>query len=539
VSHIKPQPIGRAARTAFAVFAAFILAFAVWCGLLMVSTGGLRRDLEARIGWLQELDALGLAADETTLAAEVVEGHRALHGQILAAAPGPTLQTALVALDAALAEGGPAALALARDGLRKELRRDNATISGQLGDAWRGLNLAAFAALLLAGGSLVLAWFAMVRGREARRLGQRLVQNEARIRTVVELAADGIVTVDESGVIVGVNRAAADLFGLAAAELLGRPLVDLVPGIGRSLREPPGAPTRLEARRRKDAPLPIGVSVARLDQDQASGAVVVMRDVTLDVRTEQAMAAARDAALRAAEFKSDFVASMSHELRTPLNAIIGYGEMLREQMEEEGKAEWVGDVDRLLLSSRHLVALIGDILDISKIEAGRVDMSLASFDVAEIMTEVAASAEPLAAAQNNRFSLELAPGLRSIVTDRTRIRQILLNLLSNAAKFTKDGSIRLTVRRELREGDPWLVFTVEDTGVGISEQALRRLFRAFERGDPETRRSHAGTGLGLAISQRLSALMGGSITVTSEVGRGSTFTVALPATPRARAKPSA
>ena len=537
MSHITPQPIGRAATAAFAVFVALIVAFVVWCVLLMVSTGGLRRDLEARIGWLQELDAIRLAAGEAAIDAEVVEGHQALRGKILAAAPGPALQTALAAIDAALAERGPAALALARDGLRKEIRRDNATISGQLGDGWRGLNLAAFAALVLAAGSLVLAWFAMVRSREARRLGQRLVQNEARIRTVVELAADGIVTVDEDGAIVGVNRAAADLFGLAAAEMLGQPLVELVPGIGRSLREPPVAPTRLEARRRKDAPLPIGVSVARLDHDQASGAVVVIRDVTFDVRAEQAMAEARDSALRAAEFKNDFVASMSHELRTPLNAIIGYGEMLREQIEEEGKTEWVGDIDRLLISSRHLVALIGDILDISKIEAGRVDMSMASFDVAELVTEVAASAEPLAAARNNRFSLELAPGLRSMVTDRTRIRQILLNLLSNAVKFTKDGSIRLAVRRELREGNPWLIFTVEDTGVGISEQALGRLFRAFERGDPETRRSHAGTGLGLAISQRLSALMGGSIAVTSEVGRGSTFTVALPATPRVRAKP--
>ena len=300
MSHITPQPIGRAATAAFAVFVALIVAFVVWCVLLMVSTGGLRRDLEARIGWLQELDAIRLAAGEAAIDAEVVEGHQALRGKILAAAPGPALQTALAAIDAALAERGPAALALARDGLRKEIRRDNATISGQLGDGWRGLNLAAFAALVLAAGSLVLAWFAMVRSREARRLGQRLVQNEARIRTVVELAADGIVTVDEDGAIVGVNRAAADLFGLAAAEMLGQPLVELVPGIGRSLREPPVAPTRLEARRRKDAPLPIGVSVARLDHDQASGAVVVIRDVTFDVRAEQAMAEARDSALRAA-----------------------------------------------------------------------------------------------------------------------------------------------------------------------------------------------------------------------------------------------
>ncbi len=536
--HNTPQPIGRAAKTAFVGFVALIVGFAVWCVLLMVSTGGLRRDLEARIGWLQELDAIGGAGEDGVIGAEVAEGHRVLRTRILVAAPTPGLQGAVVGLDAALMEGDGAALALARDELRKQIRRENATISGELGDAWSGLNLAALAALVLAGGSLVLVWFAMVRSREARRLGQRLAQGEARIRAVIELAADGIITVDGRGAIVGVNRAAADLFELVPAEMLGQPLIKLVPGIGRFLREPPVVPTRLEARRRKEELFPVGVSVAWLDQDQDSGAVVVMRDATLDVRTEEAMRAARDVALRAAESKSDFVASMSHELRTPLNAIIGYGEMLREEVADDGKAEWVLDIDRLLVSSRHLVALIGDILDLSKIEAGRLDMSLASVDVAEIVTEVAASAEPLAARQNNTFTLDLAPELRSIIADRTRIRQILLNLLSNAAKYTKDGSIRLAVRRERREGDAWLVFTVEDTGVGISEKALGRLFRAFERGDHETRRNHAGTGLGLTISQRLCEHMGGSIAVTSEVGRGSTFTVALPAKPRVRATTS-
>ena len=523
----------RSSRIAFTVFTALVVAFAVWVVLLMVSTRGLRGDLEDRIGWLQELDAIGAAG-----VSEAAGRHRALHARMLAEAPGPELQAAVEAVDAALTRADEPGLALAVDGLRKQVRRENAAISGELGGAWTGMNLVALAALLLAAGSLVQVRISMARTVQTRRLGQQLIAGEARVRAIIELAADAIVTVDPRGVIVGVNRAGADMFELGVDEMIGRPMIKLVPGIGRLLRDPPVVPTRLEARRRGDEVFAVGVSVARLEQEQESGVVVVLRDATLDVRAEEAMRAAHDAAVRAAESKGDFVANMSHELRTPLNAIIGYGEMLREQIAEEGKPEWVDDIDRLLMSSRHLVALIGDILDLSKIEAGRVDFSLAPVDVAEIVTEVAASAEPLAARQGNTFTLDLAPELRSIVADRTRIRQILLNLLSNAAKYTTDGSIRLAVRRERRDGDAWLVFTVEDSGVGISEKALGRLFRAFERGDHETRRRHAGTGLGLTISQRLCEHMGGSIAVTSEVGRGSIFTVALPAKPRARALPS-
>jgi PAS domain S-box-containing protein len=528
--HSTPRPAGRATQVAFAALVALVLAFTVWCVLLMVSTRGLRRDLEGRIGWLQQLDAIGMAA----LDDEALRRHQALRAEIVAADPGPALSTALAGLDLAIAQANAPAVALALDELRKEIRRGNAAISGQLGDAFNGLNLAAVMALVLAGGCLVLVRVAFLRTREARGLGQRLAQSERRMRAVVELAADAIITVDAHGQIVGVNRAATELFALGVAEMIGRPLASLVAEIGPLLRAPPVSPTRLEARRHGHERFPVGVSVAWLDQDHEAGAVVVLRDATLDVRTEDAMRAARDAALRAAESKSDFVASMSHELRTPLNAIIGYGEMLREQLEEEGKAEWVDDIDRLLLSSRHLVALIGDILDLSKIEAGRVDMSLAPIDVAEAVREVAASAEPLAARHGNTFTLDLAPGLRSIVADRTRVQQILLNLLSNAAKYTKQGSIRLGVRRERREDGSWLVFTVEDTGVGISPEALGRLFRSFERGDHETRRRHEGTGLGLAISQRLCAHMGGDIAVTSELGKGSTFTVSLPSQPRVR-----
>jgi len=234
--------------------------------------------------------------------------------------------------------------------------------------------------------------------------------------------------------------------------------------------------------------------------------------------------------------RGDRLSRMSHELRTPLNAVIGFAEILGM---EALTASQQDALRHLRTASAHLLDLIDDVLDIAQIEARAMNLCIDPVPVGALLAAAVTLVRPMADAAGVGIDLEVGPVERWVRADRQRSLQILLNLLSNAAKFTKDGSIRLTVRRELREGDPWLVFTVEDTGVGISEQALRRLFRAFERGDPETRRSHAGTGLGLAISQRLSALMGGSITVTSEVGRGSTFTVALPATPRARAKPSA
>ena len=252
----------RSSRIAFTVFTALVVAFAVWVVLLMVSTRGLRGDLEDRIGWLQELDAIGAAG-----VSEAAGRRRALHARMLAEAPGPELKAAVEAVDAALTRADEPGLALAVDALRKQVRRENAAILGELGGAWTGMNLVALAALMLAAGSLVQVRISMARTVQTRRLGQQLIAGEARVRAIIELAADAIATVDPRGMIVGVNRAGADMFELGVDEMIGRPMIKLVPGIGRLLRDPPVVPTRLEARRRGDEVFAVGVSVARLEQE--------------------------------------------------------------------------------------------------------------------------------------------------------------------------------------------------------------------------------------------------------------------------------
>ena len=228
----------------------------------------------------------------------------------------------------------------------------------------------------------------------------------------------------------------------------------------------------------------------------------------------------------ASQHKSAFLANMSHELRTPLNAIIGYSEMLHESAEDAGQAELLPDLQKIRDAGRHLLELINDILDISKIEAGKMDLYLEEVDVAALVEEVRAIVMPLAAAAGNRFEIvaPVPPGM--LYTDRTKLKQSLLNLLSNASKFTKEGRITL----ELRTTPDTLSFIFSDTGIGMNEDQLARLFQAFSQADASTTRRYGGTGLGLAITKHFCEMLGGGIAVESTPGRGSTFTITLPVT---------
>jgi signal transduction histidine kinase len=235
---------------------------------------------------------------------------------------------------------------------------------------------------------------------------------------------------------------------------------------------------------------------------------------------------ARREAEVASKAKSAFLANMSHELRTPLNAIIGYSEMLQEEIEDLGAESLCADLQKIHSAGRHLLGLISDILDLSKIEAGRMTMLLEEFDLGQLVDEVTATVEPLVRQNGNRLRLELAPALGAMVADQTKLRQALLNLLSNAAKFTKDGQITLKIRAE---GPPdQVVFIVRDTGIGMSEEQLGRLFEPFTQADASTTRLYGGTGLGLAITRRFCRMMGGDVGVVSAPARGSTFTMRLP-----------
>jgi signal transduction histidine kinase len=228
----------------------------------------------------------------------------------------------------------------------------------------------------------------------------------------------------------------------------------------------------------------------------------------------------------ASQHKSQFLANMSHELRTPLNAIIGVSEMLRE--DAEALKQDTEPLDRVLGAGRHLLALINDILDLSKIEAGRMELQLESFSFAPLIDGVVKTIEPLAAKNANRVAVNCDGAIGTLHADQMRLRQAMLNLMSNANKFTERGTITVDARQGQENGRDWITIAVADTGIGMTPEQVGKLFQEFSQADAATTRKYGGTGLGLAISKRFCQMMGGDITVESEPGRGSRFTILLP-----------
>jgi signal transduction histidine kinase len=228
----------------------------------------------------------------------------------------------------------------------------------------------------------------------------------------------------------------------------------------------------------------------------------------------------------ASQHKSQFLANMSHELRTPLNAIIGVTEMLRE--DAEALKQDLEPLDRVLGAARHLLALINDILDLSKIEAGRMELALSSFALAPLIADVVKTIEPLAARNTNQVAVSCDAATGTMHADQMRLRQALLNLLSNANKFTERGTITIDARPGHENGREWITLAVTDTGIGMTAEQMGKLFQEFSQASSTTASKYGGTGLGLAISRRFCQMMGGDITVESEPGRGSTFTIRLP-----------
>ena len=415
---------------------------------------------------------------------------------------------------------------------------------------------------------------------------EELTQSQQRLSFHLEHTSLAVIEWNVNLEVVEWNPAAQVIFGYSKSEAIGRHAAGLivpenvkeqVDQVWQALLSQQGGTRSTNENVKKDGSVITCDwynTVLLNDDGKVMGVTSLINDITERERVKAELRQAKEAAEIANCAKSQFLANMSHELRTPLNAIIGYSEMLQEEAEDLEQEDFIPDLQKIHAAGKHLLGLINDILDLSKIEAGRMELYLETFDISAMADDVVTTLQPLVDKNTNSLKIQFDNELGSMHADLTKVRQSLFNLLSNACKFTQQGTITLTVSRgrwgdresgrvgdgkfspsQIQDGEPigtssssfpvispdWITFRVTDTGIGMTPEQMSRLFEAFTQADASTTRQYGGTGLGLAITKKLCQMMGGDVTVESEVGKGSTFTIHLPAIvldPKAQPTPS-
>ena len=387
-----------------------------------------------------------------------------------------------------------------------------------------------------------LVLLAMEDVTEKRRAQHLLEQIEAYAQDVVDTVREPLLILDSSLRVHSANGAFYQTFHVSAEETENQLIYELgngqwdIPDL-RTLLEDivPTSSVFNDFELEHDFPV-IGRRVMLLNArklrqgSHAELLVLAMEDVTERRRAEGEVATAKEAAETANRTKSLFLANMSHELRTPLNAILGFSEMLQEEAVERDLQDFSVDLQKISTAGKHLLGLINDILDLSKIEAGKMELHLEAFSISTLIAEVATTIEMQVAKNGNKLQIICAPDVGIMRADLSKVRQGLFNLVSNAAKFTHDGKIKIEAERQLMDGSDWIVFRVSDTGIGLTAEQIVRLFQSFTQADASTTRKFGGTGLGLALTRRFCQMMSGDVTVHSVPGEGSVFTIKLPAT---------
>jgi PAS domain S-box-containing protein len=401
---------------------------------------------------------------------------------------------------------------------------------------------------------LVVAAYLLIRRDDKIRLENAREQNRLTNynRLLIDSTGEGIYGVDLNGNCTFLNSAGARVLQLNADKALGQNMHTLTHGkhadgspypaeecpIYNTLKTGKGSRVDDEVFWRSDGTsFPVEYSAFPINNyGHIEGVVVAFADITLRKKIEEDLKRARDEAEQAktdAEAanvaKSQFLANMSHELRTPLNAVIMYSELLQEEAADRGVESFIPDLDKIRAGGKHLLALVNGVLDLSKIEAGKMDLFLETFEVPTMIRDVLSTVDPMIGKKANKLTIDCPADLGAMHADLTKVRQILFNLLSNASKFTEKGIIEMHVRRTDTDGQSTIIFEVRDTGIGMTAAQIDKLFQPFTQADESTTRRFGGTGLGLAISRRFCQMMGGDIHVTSEADKGSTFTVHLPA----------